>query len=317
MAHRLRVDDGSEPGAVTVRRAVLGALQLRYETAMQEGDPQARLLAAEERVIVARGAGLEEAFEAELALAVALRQNGRVSQALPHFRRVWDDTRRAVLPRLTVDAGFWLGRTLMLTGALEEAEAIVDQALDLAGRVGDVPRARHRIARVAADVWFERGRTQEAVTILERELGGAANEHQRIVLHGDRATWAARLDAEAATELVGSQLDAAEACVAAVECPRCTAEFLLLATEALARVGNREAAQQALRRRVGDVRSDDALDRVSLAHASALALASDGERIEALEAATSALEATPNRLPALWARLDLGGPARRSATAAP
>jgi DNA-binding CsgD family transcriptional regulator/tetratricopeptide (TPR) repeat protein len=305
MARRLH-PGGHLDGAMPERRAILGALRVRYEAVMQEGDPLALLLAAEEREIAAHGVGLEEKLESELALAVALRQNGTVHEAVTHFRRVWGDTRRAVLPRLTVDAGFWLGRTLMLTGALEEAEAIVDEALDLAGRVGDVPRARHRISRAAAGVWFERGRIEEAVTILERDLGGEANEHQRIVLHGDRATWAARLHAEAATEIVKSQLDAAETCAAAVGCPRCTAELLQMATEALARAGIWRAARQSVRRRARIRGSLDELDQITLAHTRALALSMPGARIEALQAAATMAGASPYRLFALWARLDLG-----------
>lgn len=306
LAHRLRADGSRRRDAPALRRATLGALRVQYEAAMQEGDPRALLRAAEKREQVARGAGLEEALDAELALAVALRQNGRVRQALIHFRRVWEDAQRAVLPHLTIDAGFWLGRTLTLTGALMEAEGIVHQALDLVGRVGDVPRARHRVARVAAAIWFERGRTSEAVAILERELGGAANQHQRIVLHGDRAAWAARIDAEAASEVVARQLEAAEQSAAAVECPRCTAELLLMAGEALARIGNHEAAQGALRRRVGLINAPDELELVLLPHVEALALSSAGERVEGLEAAVRAADASPYRLPALWARLDLG-----------
>lgn len=306
MARRLHAEDGSRAMTVSARRAVLGALRIRYEAAMQEGDPRALLVAAEQHEQLARGAELVERLEAELALGVALRQNGRVAHALTRFRRVWDDAGRTVLPHLTVDAGFWLGRTLMLVGALEEAEATVDHALDLVGRVGDVPRARHRVARVAAAIWFERGRTQDAVAILEHELRGAANQHQRIVLHADRAVWATRMEAEAPPAIVAADLEAADACAAAVECPRCTAELLVLSTEALARAGDHDAAQQAMRRRAGIAGSADELDRVLLGHAEALAVSSMNERVEALEAAVGTANATPYRLPALWARLDLG-----------
>lgn len=306
MAHRLRAEGGVASGRAQARRAILGALRLRYEAAMQEGDPRTLLPAARERADAARGVELEEALEAELALAVALRQNGKVPQALSRFRRVWDDAHRAVLPRLTIDAGFWLARTLMLTGALEQAEAIVSETLDLAGRAGDVPRARHKVARVAAGVWFERGQTQEAIHLLDRELDGGANDHQRIVLHGDRAVWAARLDGAAARELVEGQLEAARACAAAVGCPRCTSELLQLATEALARIGQGHAARRTMRRRAAVAESPDVLDRIAVAHASALALPTPEKRIEALEAAITTAAVSPYRLPGLWAQLDLG-----------
>ncbi|HET7684928.1 MAG TPA: response regulator transcription factor, partial [Candidatus Limnocylindria bacterium] len=306
LAHRLKLVSDDPDRAGLTRRAVLGALRLRYEAAMQEGDLSSLLTAAEERELAASGLGLEEKLDAELALAVALRLNGRVSEAVTHLRRVWEDARRAVLPRPTVDAGFWLGRSLMVMGELEDAERIVDEAFDLARRVGDVPRARHRVARVAASIWFERGRTAAAVALLDRELGGEANEHQRIVLHADRAVWAGRLHGKTAAELVRSQLASAESCATGVECPRCTGELLQIAAEALARIGDGSAARRALQRREGIGGSGDELDRVMVAHAGALALEPIDERIDALAAAASAAAATPYRLGALWIGLDLG-----------
>lgn len=306
LARRLGARGRAPEQASLAGGAIVGALRLRYEAAMQEGDLPALLAAAGAREVAARGLGLEERLEAELALAVALRLNGRVSESITHLRRVWDDARRAVLPRLSVDAGFWLARMLMVIGDLEAAEAIVDEAFDLSKRVGDVPRARHRVARVAAGIWFERGRSAAAVAVLDQELDDVANEHQRIVLHGDRATWAARLHGESAAELVATHLAAAEACAAAVECPRCSGELLQLATEAFARAGDGSAARRMLDRREGAGSSGDELDRVMLAHAGALALERPDERIPALEAAATTARTTPYRLASLWIGLDLG-----------
>lgn len=289
-----------------LQRALLDALRLEYEAAMQQGDPQALLRTAEQRETAARGVGLEEVLEAALAVGVALRQNGRVRQALARFRRVWADTQRAVLPRLAVDAGFWLGRTLALIGELEEAEAIVRETSELARRVGDVPRARHRVARVAASVWLERGHVAQALTLLEQEIAHEANEHQRIVLHGDRAVWAARLHGTEAAETVHSQLEAADECAASVGCPRCTGELLLLAAEALSRIGEHNAARMAVERRDRLEFPLDDLDRLAHGHAGALAAAKPEERVAALEAALAAGKSSPYRLAALWIRLDLG-----------
>ena len=52
--------------------------------AMQEGDLASLLAAAEECEVASRGVGLEEQLEAELALAVALRLNGRVREAITY-----------------------------------------------------------------------------------------------------------------------------------------------------------------------------------------------------------------------------------------
>jgi DNA-binding CsgD family transcriptional regulator/tetratricopeptide (TPR) repeat protein len=295
-----------ERGDSNLRRALLDALRIEYEAAMQQGDAEALLRTADEREAAARGVGLEEVLEANLALGVALRQNGRVRQAVARFRRVWAATQRAVLPRLTVDAGFWLGRTLALIGELEEADRIVRETSELARRVGDVPRARHRVARVASGVWLERGRVAQALSLLDQEIAQGADEHQRIVLHGDRAVWAARLKGAVAAETVRAQLEAAESCAASVGCPRCTGELLLLMAEALSRVGDHETAGIALERRDHLEFPLDDLDRLAYGHAAALAAADAGERVAALETALAVAESTPYRLAALWIRLDLG-----------
>ena len=289
-----------------LQRALLDALRVEYEAAMQKGDAAALLRTAEQRETAARGVGLEEVLEAGLALGVALRQNGQVRQAVARFRRVWADTQRAVLPRLAIDAGFWLGRTLALIGELGEAERIVRETSELTRRVGDVPRARHRVARVASSVWLERGQVARALTLLELEIAHDANEHQRIVLHGDRAVWAARLNGAVAAQTVRKQVEAAQACAASVGCPRCTGELLLLAAEALSRVGDHGAARIALGRRDGLKFPLDDLDRLAYAHAGALAAAEPKERVAALEAALAAAESSPYRLAALWIGLDLG-----------
>lgn len=297
---------GDRRNQAELRRAVVDALRVEYEAAIQQGDPAALLEIAERRQAEARRVGLQEALEASLALGAALRQNGRVRQAVARFRRVWTDAQRAVLPRLSVDAGFWLARTLMLTGELEEAEAIVRETRELARRVGDVPRARHRVGQVDAGVQLERGRVADGLAVLDAEIARKANEHHRIVLHADRAVWAARLDGAEAADMVRDHLEAAEACVSAVGCPRCTGEFLVLAAEAFGRVGRHEAAGLALERRDALEFPLEDLDRLLYAHARALAVEDAEERRGGLDAALAAAERSPYRLSTLWMRLDLG-----------
>jgi DNA-binding CsgD family transcriptional regulator len=205
-----------------------------------------------------------------------------------------------------VDAGFWLGRTLMLLGELEEAETIVRETTEVARRIGDVPRARHRAAQLEAGLEIERGRVTQGVSLLEHEISRVANEHPRIVLHGDRAVWAARLGRTASAESVRVHIDAGEASARSASCPRCTGEFLLLAAEALARVGSRDAARQALDRRDAlDIPLED-LDRVIRRHVTALSVEEPAARATALEATLAAAEMSPYRLATLWIRLDLG-----------
>lgn len=287
------------------RRAYLDALRLEYESAMQWGDSDALLRAAEQREAAARGFELESYLAASLAVAAGLRQTGRLDEAVTRLRRLWDEAQRHVLPRLGVDAGWWLARTLPHTGELVEAESVVRATSELASRAGDVPRARHRVARVECAVALERGRPREVLRRLERETAQEANEHQRIAFHIDLAVWHARLDGPAAAAVVREQLAAGRACSDTVGCPRCEAELTLYSAEALARVGDRPEALRLLER--WELRRDhpDRLDEIAHLYADALARAGAEERVDGLESALEAADRFSYVLLALWIRLDL------------
>ncbi len=303
LAKRRTVD---APADTRVQRAYLDALRLDYEAAMQEGNPAVLLRAAEARQRAARGLELEEFLMAALALGVALRLNGRVRQAVTRFRRLWAEADRAVLPHLGVDAGYWLARSLALLGELVEADEIVRDVTALAHRVGDVPRARHTLSRLACGVHLERGDVSQALPALERAAAEEPSEHLRIVLHGDCAIWIARLDGPAAAERVQEQLAAANACVEASGCPRCGGDLLLLAAEALARVGELSAGRLALEQWEGLKRRGDDLDALMQLHADALLRPNPDERADALHTALVRAAASPYALAALWMQLDLG-----------
>jgi len=286
-----------------LRCAYADALRLDYEAAVIEGDVDAYLRAAEAREAMTRGLDLESYLTASLAVCLALRAKGRVHEAVERGRRVWAEAQRRVLPRLVVDAGFWLSRTLAINGDLSEAEEIVLQAADVAARAGDVPRARHRLARQECAIALERGRPREALQRLEDT--DEPNEHQRIMAHGDLALWYARLDGGAATATVREQVAKGQACAETVGCKRCTAELLLFSIEALARVGEHEEARRALDRwEALGVR--DALDDALGLHVTALAEPDPQSRASALDDALAALETSPFRLVDVWIRLDLG-----------
>ena len=298
----------TRPGGIAAldaraRRAYIDALRLEYEAAVTNGDLEAMLRSAEAREAAARGFELESYLTASLALCLALRQHGRLQEAIARGRRVWVEAQRRVLPRLVVDAGFWLARSLLLEGDVAEAEQVVREAEEVAARAGDVPRARHRIERAVCAVALERGRPRDALRRLEAT--DEPNEHQRIMLHGDRALWHARLDGPAAAERVLEQVAAGQARADAVSCKRCTAELLLFAAEALARIGEHERARRVLSR-WDTLGVREALDDILRLHAGALAEDDDESRADALEVALAAAERSPFALPALWVRLDLG-----------
>jgi DNA-binding CsgD family transcriptional regulator len=289
-----------------VRRAYIDALRLDYEVSVLEGDRERLLGAAEAREAAARGFDLEADLTAALAFGVALRQNGRVREAVARQRRVWSEAGRRVLPRIAIDAGFWLARSLEVAGALPEAEEIASQAAEVAQRAGDVPRARHRISRVACSIALERGRPREALRRLERVSAEEANEHQRIMFHGDLARWYARLDGRAAAASVLDQISKGRQCADSVSCPRCASDLALASAEALARLGEREGARRALSRSESLAPRPDVHDEILGLYASALAEPEPATRGAALEAALTAAEGSPFDLVSLWIRLDLG-----------
>lgn len=303
-AERLATRFGGAPGlAERARRAYIDALRLDYEAAVTEGDIEAMLRAAEAREAAARGFDVELYLTASLGMCLALRQNGRVREAIARGRRVSDEARRRVLPRLAVDAGFWLARTLEIKGDLIEAEVVVGEASEVAARAGDVPRARHRLARVACAIALQRGRPRDALRRLEKTE--EPNEHQRIMLHGDLALWYGRLDGLAAAPSVLEQVSKGQACANAVGCKRCEAELLLFSAEALARSGEQREAQAALAR-WDALGITEVMDDILRLHAGALAEVDSGLRAAALDAALAAGEDSPFGLAALWIRLDLG-----------
>ena len=292
--------------APPARQAYIDAMRVDYEAAMMDGFPQTLLRAAEARQLATRGFDLESDLTASLALGVALQQNGHLREAIGRSRRVWKETARRVLPRLGVDAGFWLARSLEHAGELIEAERVVRRAEEIAARAGDVPRARHRLVRVACSIALQRERPREALQRLERETAEEPNEHQRIMFHADLALWHARLNGSSDAEKVLDQVSQGRACAEAVGCRRCGADLLLWSAEALARIGEREEARRALSRwEEGGVRPD-AVDEFLSMHASALAHAGAGDRAVALEVALAAARRSAYGLVSLWIWLDLG-----------
>ncbi|HUH07317.1 MAG TPA: LuxR C-terminal-related transcriptional regulator, partial [Egibacteraceae bacterium] len=271
-----------------------------------DGDARGLLRAATRREAVARGFELEEALMASLAVGAALRLTGRAHEALARSRRVWADAQRAVLPQVSVEAGYWLARSLAFMGELFEAEQVAAQVSELVRRVGDEPRARHRVVRVVAHVRMERGEGHEALPLLEQAVSDEPNQHQRIALYGDCAVWRARFDGPAGAAVVRAHTASGRRASSAVRCPRCGAELLLLAAEALARIGERDAARATLDEWDGLARAQDELDRVIRLQVGALVQEEPLERAGGLESALATARASPYRLAALWVWLDLG-----------
>lgn len=287
------------------RRAYLNAVQVEYEAALQEADPETMLRSAQAREKAARGFDLESYLDASLARCTALRWAGRAREAAERARIVWAEAQRHVFPRLAVAAGEALASSLYSVGELTEAERVVGETVELAARAGDVPRGRHRVARVACNLALERGEPRAALQELERETAEERNDHQRIAFHGDVARWNARLNGVSAMRTIQDHVAAGRRVADEVRCPRCEAELLLLSAEALALLGDRKQSQALLVAwdRLG--RHSDELAVLKRTHAGALAQTDVADRADRLRSVVDGA-ASPFRLEILWSRLDLG-----------
>jgi DNA-binding NarL/FixJ family response regulator len=290
----------SNPSA---RRAYLEALRVEYDAAFQDDDLATMVRAADERAAAARGFDEDAYLSALIASARALRRAGRLNDALERARYVWDESRRRVLPRLTLDAGYWLGTFLVQRGRAADAEEVVAEAADLASRVVDEAPARHFIERIASEVHFHRGDWRAGVERLLAYSRGAS-EHARVELHKDAALWLALAGGNELAEEVAAQIATARSCADAAGCPRCATELRLVAADALAHVGRPVEAAESLdeweRMQLHPQPRDTFLQcRVN-------ALLSEPASAELLEAASRDAETLNFGLDALWTQIDLG-----------
>ena len=228
-----------------VRSVYLDALRLEYEAAYQEDDAEAMLRAAEERAALARGVDEDAYLTSLLESARALRRVGRLDEALERAREVRDEARQRVLPRLELDVGYWLGTFLLQSGRVSEADEVVGDAVELAARVGDEARARHRVERLASELDFHVRDWRAGVDRL-RDYAAGASEHAGVELHQLAALWLSLAGGEECAAEVVAELEAARRCSEATGCPRCATELLLGAAEALARVGRPTEAAESL-----------------------------------------------------------------------
>src|SRR5439155_2269784 len=229
-----------------VREAFLEALRVEYEAAVQDGDTQGMLGAAEARVALSRGFSDELHLSASLALGDTLMVVERLKEAGERIRHVWEEANRLVMPKLAVDAGYWLAEWLGTVGRLREAQEVVVESVELASRVGDVPRARNRLSKLFWNLMLERGDWLDCVQALEREAAEEPNEHLRIAFQQEAAFWLARAGGDVWTGAVLANLEGARASAEAAECPRCWAELHVMSADALLRIGRVDEAKRAL-----------------------------------------------------------------------
>jgi DNA-binding CsgD family transcriptional regulator len=285
------------------RRPYLEALRVEYEAAHQEDDLETMVRAAEERAALARGIDEETHLTALLASARALRRMGRLNEALEQTQLVWDDARNRVLPRLALDAGYWLGTFLLQSARITDAEDVVAGGLELAARIGDEARGRHSFERLASEVDFYGANWRDGVGRLLAYAHGAS-EHARIELHQLAALWLSLASGETLSEDVLAQIAAARVSADRVGCPRCATELRLVGADALAHAGLRAQAADSLAEWARMQPRPQPRDRYVQRRVEALLTAPASAA--SLEAAARGAEELGFTLDALWTSLDLG-----------
>jgi DNA-binding CsgD family transcriptional regulator len=293
--HLFELDGGQRP--------YLHALRVEYEAAYQEDDPRTMVRAAEDRASVAQGFDEEVYLTALLASARALRRLGRLQEALERANRVYGEARHRVLPRLTLDAGYWLGTFLLQSGRVRDAEEVVEATVQLASRTEDEARGRHKIERVASEVEYYGTNWRSGVERLLAYARGQS-EHARVELHQFAAQWIALAAGEELADEVATHVAVARACADAVACPRCATELRLVAADAFAHVGYRAEAAQALAEWVRMQARPQPRDRYVQSRVEALL--EQPVSIELLDSAAREADRLGFGLDALRTRIDLG-----------
>ncbi|HEU5477248.1 MAG TPA: LuxR C-terminal-related transcriptional regulator [Gaiellaceae bacterium] len=204
---------------------------------------------------VARCAELIQAAARDPAEALAAASDGVFSllqfEGLPlsaesRVQRILEQSRQLVLPSLEVEATHWSGWIAHHLGRLEEAAEYLEQAIELAERVG--PPRRFTVSQlraVAHSIDASRGDWRANVAAIEAAIGAEADPHFRLVIRLLHVWLLGRFGAPDSDELARWLQPMAEDADMA-GCGRCYWESVLYAAEAQARNGDIAGAEAAL-----------------------------------------------------------------------
>ncbi len=177
-----------------------------------------------------------------------LQFEGLPRSAEPKAKRALEESRRLTLPTLEVEATHWVGWVAHHLGRLDEASAMMNQAITLAERVG-TPR-RFTLPQLRAVLHgIEASRTdwQSNVEALRRLIATERDPHFRLVIRTIHMGLVGRFSTPAAGALE-ALIDAMGADADLAGCGRCLWESVLHSAEASARIGSTATAEQALER---------------------------------------------------------------------
>jgi DNA-binding NarL/FixJ family response regulator len=289
------------------RRACLDALEEHKIGALVQGQDEALIVACDEIAAGARGFDEEIALGAQVWKHYALMQLGRLAESELELRRIWLESRRRAMPKVAIDAGYWLLRVLEDRARVHEADVIASELGELAGRMGDpvelrrVELQRRRLDLLGAG-WQQARRRIEAAAPVEPYA------HQRLQYHAVLALFAARVGGRSLNSAALESRAKADIDAASAGCLRCSTERDLEGAEILARAGRAEEARACLE--TWDAKRPDprGLEALSRRRTDALLAALEGEReraVDALETVQAESERIDAVLFGLWTSLDL------------
>ena len=244
LAEARRLADG-EAVDVEVRAAYLEALRARFDVAVMEQDVGSMDAIPREMALVASESSehLRAALEASIASMARLDWSG----AEERYRRVVHDARRDVVPPVLVEASYWLAITLQTRGRLREAREVAASAAELAARVGVVPVriSESWVVALPAQIDMLTGDWRAALASVEGHAAREEDPHFRLRFRHLVASSLARFGGEEAAARVRDIVQTGRT-EAPRACERCQAEFTFFAVDALARVGDVDAATEML-----------------------------------------------------------------------
>ena len=227
------------------RRACLDALEAQNIGAIVQGDVQAAIVACDEIVAAARGFDEEIGLGAQVWKQYALMQLGRLAEAEVELRRIRLESRQRVMPKVGIEAGYWLLRVLEHRARVREAEAIASEVGELAARLGDpvelrrVEHQRRRLDLLGAGWQQTRRRIEEAAR-------AEPYAHQRLQYNAVLALFGARVGGRSLNSAALEYRAKADTDAASAGCLRCLTERDLEGAEILARAGRAEEARACL-----------------------------------------------------------------------
>lgn len=239
--------EGVEALSDSEASAYVGALRVTLDAAIRRADARTVHHCAE---LIQRAARepAEVLAAASDGVFSMLQFEGLPGSAEPRARRALEESRRLAMPSLEVEATHWVGWIAHQLGRLDEASAMMNQAIALAERVGAPRRfTLPQLRAVLYGIEASRSDWQSNVEALERLIMTERDPHFRLVIRNIHVGLIGRFSTPVAGEL-DALIDAMAADADVAGCGRCLWESVLYCAEASARIGSTAAAEQAVKR---------------------------------------------------------------------